>query len=108
MPVSFLAATLVGATLLATALFASTLADEAVGVATGFATSAAKTLALKLAANTPATNTDKNLFMLTSPNPYKINFVQLADNSGSHLGKLVIAARETNYTQSNLRQPYNS
>jgi hypothetical protein len=77
MPVSFLAATLLGATLLASVLFASTLADEAVGAAAGLAGSAAKALALKLAANIPATNTDKNLFILTSPNPYKINFVQL-------------------------------
>ena len=73
MPVSFFAATL-----LVTALFASTLAVvavEATGAAAGFAESAAKAVALKAAANAPATNTDKNLFILTSPNPYKINFV---------------------------------
>jgi hypothetical protein len=71
MPVSFLVDTL-----LVTALFTATLAVtdvEATGATVGFATSAAKTLILKLPVISPANSTDKNLFILTSPNTYKIN-----------------------------------
>jgi hypothetical protein len=79
MPVSFLAETLVEATLVEATLASTLAVVEAIGAAAGFAASAAKALTLKLPAIKPTANTDKNLFILTSPNPYKINFVQLTD-----------------------------
>jgi hypothetical protein len=68
-PVSFLTATLV-----VTALAGVAVEVAEAGTTAGFAASTAKAFILKLLAIKPATNTDKNLFILFSPNPYKINF----------------------------------